>query len=130
MNVGFELVKIGPVKRARGVSQLAANGSAKARDVSGAWPCCEKLCTEFLLEDTGPLQFIAQQRRIAAKCGESCCSSAFLQQSIIIPDSGPPECSETPANTLPANAAIKIEDVIHLMIAIAAIMRTVKRSVK
>jgi hypothetical protein len=59
----------------------------------------EKLWLVFPLVDVGSLQFIAQQSLAAETRGESFCSSAFLQQSIM-PDSPPPECTGIPATTL------------------------------
>ena len=65
--------------------------------------------------DPGSLQFMAQQSRAAATCGEASCSNAFLQQSIM-PDSLLPECTGTPANTLPPSIRTKVNDAIRLVI--------------
>jgi hypothetical protein len=82
---------------------ITAGGNATVTAALGSVPVWEKFWPELLFVDPGPLQFIAQQSRAASTCGESFCSSAFLQQSIIA-GSPLPECNGVPAATLAARA--------------------------
>jgi hypothetical protein len=82
-----------------------------------------------LLVGPGLLQFIAQQSRAAATCGELSCSKAFLQQSIM-PDSPPLDGMGTPANTLPPSNRTKTKDAIRFVIVLKGLCEGMEKRVK